>query len=167
MQPNINPVDKNSREYQLKTIAAGRYALLMIMIFTVINLVLVLLDRRQLILFTAAIPYYLTLFAKGMDNYFAAGSWMHTGRYTAMALAVSIALLTAYLICWLQCGNRRGYLIAALVLFSIDTLALIIFEIVVVGNPLNDLFEFFLHGWAIWQMAAGVSAHTRLKNADL
>lgn len=163
MQPNINPVDKNSREYLVKTVAAGRYAVLMVMIFTVVNLVLLLLDRRQLLLFSASVPYYLTLFARAMDNGFSPTGWHVTGRCTFFAMAVSVVILTAYLICWLQCMGKRGFLTAALVMFSADTLALVLLELFLGGNLLNDVFEFFLHGWAIWQMAAGVHAHTKLR----
>lgn len=57
MQKNVNPVDKNSPEYLLKQIAGGRYSLLLILIFTVVNLVLLLVDSDRYFLFSASVPY--------------------------------------------------------------------------------------------------------------
>lgn len=163
MQKNINPVDVHSREYLEKTAAGGRYALLMVMVFTVVNLVVILLGAGRFFLFSASVPYYMTLLAKGYDNGFVAGSWNVNGRYTTAALLISVGILTAYLICWFLSEKRRGWLIAALALFSLDTMALVAISFLLMDGPMSCIFDLFIHGWALWQMSAGVKAYGELE----
>ena len=49
---------KNSREYLLRQVANGRYSLLLIVILTVVNLIMTILDTNTYFLFSASVPYY-------------------------------------------------------------------------------------------------------------
>ena len=60
-------VDKNSREYLENKMKSARHSLLLVLIFTVVNLVLLLADGNTYFLFSASVPYYLTAFGMGMD----------------------------------------------------------------------------------------------------
>lgn len=55
MARNNTPVDKNSREYLLRQVANGRYSLLLIVILTVVNLVMTILDTNTY--FCSPLPY--------------------------------------------------------------------------------------------------------------
>ena len=57
MARNNTPVDKNSREYLLRQVANGRYSLLLIVILTVVNLIMTILDTNTYFLFSASVPY--------------------------------------------------------------------------------------------------------------
>lgn len=54
MAKNYTPVDKNSREYLLRQVANGRYSLLLIVILTVVNLIMTILDTNTYFLFSAS-----------------------------------------------------------------------------------------------------------------
>ena len=86
MRKKANSVDKNSPEYWAKMIAGGRASLLLIVVLTVVNIVLLLIEADRYFVFSASIPYYLTAFAMGMDSVFSSG----IGTYTIIAILFSL-----------------------------------------------------------------------------
>lgn len=157
MQKNVNPVDKNAPEYLTKQVAGGRYSLLLILIFTTINLVFLLLDANRYFLFSASIPYFMTALGMGMD-YNLGGT---TYKYTA--LAISVVILVAYLACWLMGKKHAGWLIAALILFIVDTLGLVFFSFTLLENPWGSILDYLFHGWAIVELIQAVRCAGKLK----
>lgn len=157
MQKNVNPVDKSSPEYLTKQVAGGRYSLLLILIFTTVNLVLLLVDADRYFLFSASIPYFMTAFGMGMD--IALGGT----TYTYTALAISAVILVVYLVCWFQGKKHTGWLTAAMVLFIVDTLGLIFFSFTLLENPLGSIVDFLFHGWAVYELIQAVRCAKKLK----
>lgn len=159
---NRTAVDKNSREYLTQQKKGGRGTLLLILVFTVINLVLVVLDQGTQFLFSASVPYYLTLVGKGLDNGFAEGAWPVNGTYTVTALVVSAVILGVYLLCWLLSKKRSGWLTAALVLFIVDTVALIVLSYLLLEDPMVNIIDLVIHVLAIWELWQAVRANRKL-----
>ena len=96
MRKKANSVDKNSPEYWVKMITGGRASLLLIVVLTVVNIVLLLIEADRYFVFSASIPYYLTAFAMGMDSVFSSG----IGTYTIIAIVISVIVVGIYLLCW-------------------------------------------------------------------
>ena len=163
MKNVYDTTDKNSPEYLLKQITGGRSSLLLILVFTAINLVMLLLDVDRYFLFSASVPYYLTMLGKGIDNGFVDGAWDINGTFTVTALVISVVVLAVYLVCWLLSKKKSGALIAALVLFILDTVALIIFTFTLYDNPAVNLMDFVFHAWAVASMIHAVRAGSKLK----
>lgn len=157
MQKNVNPVDKNSPEYLAKQVAGGRYSLLLILIFTTVNLVLLLVDAGRYFLFSASIPYFLTQFGIILD------SSVGGTTYTYTAIAISAVILVAYLVCWFLGKDRMGWLVAALVLFCVDTVGLIFFSFTLLENPMSSIVDFLFHGWALVELIQAVRCGKKLK----
>lgn len=126
MARNNTPVDKNSREYLLRQVANGRYSLLLIVILTVVNLIMTILDTNTYFLFSASVPYYLVFVGMGIENGFVDGAWNVKGTLTYTGLVIALVIVAVYLLCWLLSKKRAGWLTAALVLFIIDTVALVV-----------------------------------------
>ena len=105
-------IDKNSREYLENKMKSARHSLLLVLIFTVVNLVLLLADGNTYFLFSASVPYYLTAFGMGMD------AEMGISVFTTTALVISAVILAAYLLCWIFSKRRVGWYVVALVLFT-------------------------------------------------
>lgn len=158
-----NPVDKNSVEYLQSKVNTGRHSLLLILAFTVVNLLMVVLDSSTYFLFSASVPYYLTLYAKGIDNDFVNGPWTENGPVTIVALIVSAVILLLFLLCWLLSRKRTGWLVPALVLFILDTLALAWCTLNLVNDPAGNLVDFVFHFWAIWELIQAIRCGSRLK----
>jgi len=146
-----------------RQVTGGRYSLLLIFLLTIVNLVLLLLNTDRYFLFSASVPYYLTLIGMGLDNNFSPLSWDEIGTYTLTALVISAVILLLYFLCLLLSTKRPGWLGAALVLFVLDTLALGGFSLALYDNPMVNLMDGFLHLWAIVELFQAVRANSILK----
>ena len=163
MAKNNTPVDKNSREYLLRKAANGRHSLLLIVIFTVVNMVMTLLDTGTYFLFSASVPYHLVLMGMAFDNGFADGAWHVRSTLTYTGLALALVIVAVYLLCWLLSKKREGFLTAALVPFIIDTAALVILAFVLYENPVSQLMDLLLHIWVIVELVQAAGACKKLK----
>ena len=157
-----NAVDKNSAEYLSSKIGGGRHSLLLIVAFTVVNLLMVVLDSSTYFLFSASVPYYLTLYSKGIDNGFVDGPWPENGPVTIVALIVSGVILLLFLLCWLLSRKRTGWLVPALVLFVLDCLALI--GICVWAQDFSGILDIAFHAFVLYYLIMGVKYGNQLKN---
>ena len=155
MAKNNTPVDKNSREYLLRQVANGRYSLLLIVILTVVNLIMTILDTNTYFLFSASVPYYLVFVGMGIENGFVDGAWNVKGTLTYTGLVIALVIVAVYLLCWLLSKKRAGWLTAALVLLVI-TFALY-------DSPMGKLVDFLLHIWAIVELVLAVRGSRKLK----
>ena len=91
MAVNKQTVDKNSREYLTQKRNSGRSTLLTILIFTVINIVMLVVQADYYFLFSASVPYYLTLFGMIFDKFV-------VGTYTTSALVIAAVILGLFLL---------------------------------------------------------------------
>lgn len=158
-----NTADRDSAEYLNSKIGGGRHSLLLIVAFTVVNLLMVVLDSSTYFLFSASVPYYLTLYSKGIDNNFVDGPWPENGPVTIVALVVSGVILLLFLLCWLLSKKRTGWLIPALVLFVLDTLALAWCTFNIVNDPAGNIVDFVFHIWAIWELCLAIRCGSKPK----
>ena len=156
-------VDRGSPAYLQDKVGAGRHSLLLIIVFTLVNLAMVLLDSGVYFLFSASVPYYLTLYCKGMDNFFMEGDWPVNGPYTNLALLISAVILLLFLLCWLLSGKHTLWLIPAVVLLVLDTLALVWCAVYLVYNPADTIVDFLVHFWALWELIRAIRCGGRLK----
>lgn len=163
MDLNYNGQEKHSRENLTRKITAGQYALMLIFLFTILNLVLLLLNTDRYFLFSASLPYYLTLVGMGLDNNFSSLGWDQIGTHTVTALVISAVILLLYFLCLVLSSKRPGWLVGALVLFLVDTAALAVFSFVLYENPAANLMDGFLHLWAIIELFQAVLANRKLK----
>lgn len=159
MRTNVT-VDKNSPEYLARQAAGGRHNLLLVIIFTVVNLLFLLLEVDRYFLFSASVPYYTTVFCNVLDSI--AVGYPTIGMFTAISLVVSVVILGVYLLCWFMSKKKSGWLIVALVLFSIDTLALLGFT-VFMDLMGENILDFVFHAWVIYSLAQTLRCNAKLK----
>ena len=154
---------RESRSALNRQVAGGRYALLLIFLFTIVNLVLLLLNTDTYFLFSASLPYYLTMLGMGMDNQFTSLSWDAIGTYTVTGLVISAVILGLYLLFLCLSTKRPGWLLGALILFLLDSAALAVFTFALYENPATNLMDGFLHLWAIIELVQAIRANRKLK----
>ena len=153
---NYNPtVDKQSPLYQENLIKTARYNLLVVIIFTTLNLVMLLTGGNRYFLFSTTIPYYLTFFGYMFDHY-------AISTYTLTGLMMAAVFLAAYVVCWFLCKKHIGWYITALVLISVDTLVMAVL-ILWSGNLREWITEIVFHVWVIISLSRGIAAANRLK----
>lgn len=151
---------------------SARMNLLLVVAFSAINLITLATNSGMYFLFSASIPYLLTdlgMFFCGMYP-----DEVYTGELAGMVFApkalfvvlliVSFVILGVYLLCWFcSKDHKANWLIAALVLFSFDTVILFL------NYGFSALVDLGFHIWVIVILAMGISAHFKLRKvpADL
>ncbi|MGM9605850.1 MAG: hypothetical protein ACI3XG_12395 [Faecousia sp.] len=161
MRKSENAVEKGSPEYHERQVAMGRSALLVVLCLTVLNLVLLIAGSNTYLLFSASVPYYLTVMARGYD--LAAYGGVNQG-YTWAALAISAVVLGLFLLCWFLSRKTPSWLTAGLVLFVLDTICLALLCRFVFGGFMDSILDFFMHAWVLWELAVG-ACKAECKNA--
>ncbi|MGN1248570.1 MAG: hypothetical protein ACI4XW_00705 [Candidatus Spyradocola sp.] len=137
----------------------ARNNLLLVVVFTAVNLLMPLLGVDRQFLFSASFPT--TLYWWG--DYAATDLGMPALRIGAMMIALGCVGL--YLLCWLMAKKRRGFMTAALVLFGVDCLSLA-GEFVIFELNSSMVFNVLFHLWVLWGLIQGVRAASALKKLE-
>ena len=150
-------VDKTSREYQQQLLSRSRGFFLTVILFTAINLVLLLTSKGTYFLFSASIPYYMTMMGYAMDGGV-------IGQSTLISLAVSAVVLVAYFLCWFLSASKPQWLTIGICIFAVDTAALVYVCLKLLESPLDGIADLLIHGLLIWEMSKGITAAKNLKD---
>ena len=160
---NLTPRELYENQYH-----SARQNIIVLIICSAVNILLLALNTGMYFLFSASIPYILVDLAR-----FYCGLYpeeYYTGDFEGMvyadkslligSIAVAVIILAAYLICYFCSKEHKvGFLIGALVFFSIDTLAMFYFY----GFDVTSIVDIVFHGWIIFVLARGVKAHFDLE----
>ena len=145
----------------------ARHDILFLIIFTVINCALLLLNANTYFLFSAFIPYslvddgmfwtgkYPAEYYEGLD-----GLEFENDSYLIVMCVLAVICIGLYLLCWFMSKKKAGWMVASLVFIVIDTLALILF----VGVAVDWLLDYLFHAFIIYCIVRGIVAHHKLKN---
>ncbi len=137
---NKRNIDKNSPQYIVSQYKTARANLLLAIIFTLVNIVLFFAQTGNYFLFSATIPYALVI------NSLVLGG---------VAVVAALLILVVYLLCYLFSKKSYGWMIAALVLFSLDTLALLYFAFS--GDSFADyILDIVFHAYVLFFLILGV-----------
>ena len=163
-----NTVAMTERERLEGKFASARGNLLLVVVFTVINLVLLVINSDTYFLFSAFVPYLIA--STGMllcgkypaEYYEDIGEMEFFGESVFVGIiAIAVILTLLYLLAWFLSKNQKsGWLIFALVFFSIDSLCMF----AVTGFAFDSIIDIIFHIWVIVSLAGGISACKKLKN---
>jgi len=152
-------------EQKLKT---ARINLLFVVIFTSINLFLLVTNSNSYFLFSAFLPYFLA----DLGMYFC-------GRYPAeyygeeygellffndtvffILMGAAIILTLLYLLAWFMSRKQgSGWFLFALVFFIIDTVGMLFIG----GISIDVILDILFHAWVIYYLVLGINACNQLK----
>ncbi len=147
---------------------SASYNLYLLVAFTVINLIFVLTGSNTYFLFSATIPYYITFFSmyicgrlpEEMYEYSMSEYEFYDDSFFTVALIAAVIITALYLLCAIFSRKHRvGWIIAATVLFAIDTVGMF----VIYGISLDMLLDYLFHAWVLYYLIAGIMAHNKLK----
>ena len=136
------------REQLQKKYAASRSNLLLALVLTVINIVLLFTESNSMLLFSMSVPYYTVAFSRLLD-------------LETVGLIIAAVMLVAYLLCWILSKKRCGWLVAAAVLFVIDTLCLA--GLYILMQDFSGILDAVIHIAVLYYLFPGISAYKRLK----
>lgn len=167
-EQNISPRQTLEMKY-----ANARRDILVMLAFTIINIVLLVTNSNTYFLFSAYIPYLIADYAMYFCGKYPADYYYDPseilfgdGVFTVMMVVVAL-IMVMYLLSWFFSDKGRvGWLIFSLVLFGLDCAGLLIVmaDMLSLGVPFTDyLFDILFHVWFMASLIGGVIAHNKLK----
>jgi len=147
------------KKQQILIFEKSRNNLLLVIAFTVINLVLIYFEAEVNFLFSATIPQFVLNVANVV-----AGS---TDENIILIIGLVIAFLTVlpYFIFWILARRARVLILAALIFFCIDSL-LLIYLILNEKFNFSFLMEIVFHVWILYYLFTGVKAWYKLRGVS-
>ena len=140
----------------------SRANLLLVIVFTVVNLFTVTFGNTYF-LFSANLPMLFPAVAAEIaaDPLYMTEMGLMPEDGTAViiiGLILGLILTVPYLLCWIFSKKRPGWMVAALVFFSIDCLVLLgLYDLT------DVLFDLLIHGWVMFYLITGVTHGFKLK----
>jgi len=140
-----------------RTFSISRNNLLAVLAFTCVNLVLALTNSDFFFLFSARIPLFLLY----LDAYqWTPGSY----DFSMFGIIAAFSSVSLYAIFWGVAKKHKGWIIAALVYFSIDILVML-FVVMFAGLDF-ELFSFIeiaFMAWIMFYLISGTRAWSKLR----
>lgn len=146
------------REIAEQKFASSRYNLLLVIALTALNLILYLTNSDSMLLFSATIPY--VSFGIGSEM-LASGLGSVGDTLGVVLICIAIGVLALYFVCWLLSKKHYGWMITALVIFSLDTLFLV--AMYLVAGDSSGIVDFAIHIWVLYYLISGVRNGHKLK----
>ena len=153
-----NSAEKRLRRKLIGQIDLGRWALLAVVAITLLNQLLLMFGVKYHFFFSASMPYYLNWLGVELS------AVASVGAYRALAVVLTLALYVLYGACWLLSVQRREWLLAALVIYAVDTVFLAVFALALLGNPASCLLEVITHAPAVYALYGAYRASGQLSD---
>lgn len=144
----------------------ARGNLVLVVIFTLVNVVLCLLGQDSYFLFSAIVPYFVAMIGAmwgGLypPEYYAdlemtEADFLPVG-FVVVCAAVAVVMIALYFVCWLLSKKHVAFMIAALALFVIDTIMMP----VLFGISLEWILDYIFHAWVLVSLTLGVVHYFR------
>ncbi len=135
------------------TYATARANLLLMIGFTVANVVLTLFKANVYLLFSATMPLLAADLGVVMD---AEGL---TAGATIIGVIIAAIIVCLYVLCWVLSKKRGAWMTVAMVLFALDTgLMLLMF-----GITADMILDVVFHAYVLYYLISGVVAWNKMK----
>jgi hypothetical protein len=145
---------------QILIFEKSRNNLLLVIAFTVINLVLIYFEANVNFLFSATVPQFVFNVAKVVaDN-------TDMNIFLIIGLVIAFLAVLAYFIFWLLARRARVLILAALIFFCIDSILLIYLVINNDDFNFSVLMEIAFHVWILYYLFTGVKAWNKLRGVS-
>jgi len=147
------------KKQQILIFEKSRNNLLLVVAFTVINLVLIYFEAGVNFLFSATIPQFILNVAKVV-----AGS-TDENIFLIIGLVIAFLAVLSYFVFWLLARRARVLILVSLIFFCIDSLLLVY---LVFNDDFNFsvLMEIAFHAWILYYLITGVKAWYKLRGVS-
>ena len=148
--------------------SAARINMLLVVIFTAVNILTLLLTGSGFLPFTAAIPYQIVVIGMAACGFNTDEYYTQTGTqpvfdkgFIAVFIIIALLILTLFILCWLF-SKRRGadkWLGFALALMSADTMVAFLG-----GNLSTNFVDIIFHILILILLFSGIGAYKKLRS---
>jgi len=144
---NLSPRDMVKAKFE-----SARSNLLLMIILTAVNIVILLTGSDSMLLFSATMPYLLVV----------VGTVSQIRIMLIISVCFAAAILLIYLLCWGMSKRHHGWMIAALVFFAVDTVAMALMY--VSAEEFSGVLDVLMHAWILYYLISGIKNGKKLKN---
>lgn len=169
-QSILTPREKYERNYK-----GARSNLLMMLLFTAVNIVLCLFKSSSYFVFSAQIPYtmvYDSMWTYGMMP--AEAYWDTYGLDKAdlifppqsmfyVMVAIAVVIVALYLLCYIFSGKKVGWMTFALVLFVLDCVGMGLLYAFYYVFDASMILDLLFHVLVLYYLILGVIAGHKLR----
>ena len=155
----MNDAASRIRENAVK-FSRSRGNLLAVVIFTLVNMGLVVFGSDWYLLFSATVPYLLIIFAVEEAAIFGYNA------ITITLIAMALIGVFLYFLFWLLSGRFRAFMLVAMIFFSIDSIVLLVLmlNLFLVGAfDFGLLLDAAFQTWIMFYLITGTVAWARLR----
>ena len=164
---NQNSAAVSKREVLQQNYSKSVGNLLLVIIFSAVNIILLVAKSNTYFLFSAFVPYLVAdygMYFTGMypeEFYEGMGDFVFLDKSLLyIALAISAVIILLYLLSWIFARKRKiGWLYAATVLFVIDTLAMFALS----GFSTDSIIDIVFHIWVLYCLINGIVTYYKIK----
>lgn len=143
--------------------------LLLVVVFSAVNIVLLLVNANTYFLFSAFLPYFAVdygMYFCGMypeEYYYDVPDMVFEEKsFLGICIAIAASFLLAYLLCWYLAKKKKiGAVILALVMFLIDTVAMLWLT----EFAMDSIIDILMHIWVISYLIIGIVTYFKMKKA--
>jgi hypothetical protein len=141
--------------------------LLLVVVFSAVNIVLLLVNANTYFLFSAFLPYFAVdygMYFCGMypeEYYYDVPDMVFEDKsFLGICIAIAVGFLFAYLLCWYIAKKKKiGAVILALVMFLIDTAAMLWLT----EFAMDSIIDILMHIWVISYLIIGIVTYFKMK----
>lgn len=141
--------------------------LLLVVVFSLVNIVLLVTNADTYFLFSAFIPYFAAdygMYFCGMypeEYYYDVPDMVFEDKSLLWAtIAIAAACLLIYLLCWFLAKKKKiGAVIFALVIFVIDTIAMLW----ITGFSMESIVDIVIHIWVVSYLVIAIVTYFKMK----
>lgn len=141
-------------EMAKQTYKGARNNLLLMLVFTLVNIVLAFVKSETMFLFSATVPYMTAV----------AGAYSEDTIFLGIWVCITVIIMVLYFLCWLLSKRHYGWMVGALVLFVIDTLVMA--SVYLNAQEISGIMDIVFHVWILYYLIMGVKNGRKLDTLD-
>jgi hypothetical protein len=152
-------MDEHALRVQAQKFKTAKLNLLLVIVFSSINLLLMFIEADLNFLFSASAPqlFYGIGFNITLET--------DDSMFATIGLVFAVAALLPYFVCWYFANRKRMLMVVALVFFSFDCLLLFVL-LALIGFDISFLLELAFHVWVMICLISGVRAWNKLRGVS-
>ena len=150
----------------------ARGHLLLVVILSLVNIILLAVDASIYFPFSLSLPYYMITGARLICGMYPEEFYAELAEITGepvmteflpsvvftVVLVICVIIIAVFSLCWLLSKKKIGWMIAALVLFVLDT-----FYLLSMGLMVEMLIDIIFHAWVLYSLISGIVAFFKMK----
>ncbi len=142
---------QSERERFQAKVSSARSNLLLMIVFTIVNIGLLLGNAGVFLLFSASVPYFAV----------SVGVASESTPVLVITIIFAASILLGYFLCWLGSKKNHGWMIAALVLFILDSIIMILAYLLMAD--ISGILDVAIHAYVLYYLIMGIKYSRRLK----